>query len=422
MPSDISSTTQTDSDSVASQALPLDNEGETNSRSPVSSDRDGAVGVPRTQVDWYRSTPWWRLISQSVHISWRSSHLFVCLVAIGLSALSWQACMVCFSPEFAEVVPAQVTAIPGASVGVNTASETWLWAAFFSPLPELRSYMTSIFRSEPWTIRKVAFGVTYVLSMIAVWGFAGGLIARRSVMEFGVRTSVGWIPSFKLVLARWRSIVWSILMPLATVAMLALIPLVLGYVSRAGGIGQTIALLAAFPCMLVMLGMGWIIAIAGLGFPLSVCAIVSEKGADAFDGLSRAAAYLFQRPMSVLCILIVASSVGTLGFWVFDFLMDCGETVFLAAMSVGFGGDFLKVVSNGPTTLQGSIFDSLQSVLSSLRTAYVISFFWTATAAAYLTLRWEIDHTDFDDLDLQELGEPVAIPKITEESVESEKG
>ncbi len=422
MPSDISSSTQTDSESVTSQALPLDNEGELSSKSPVSSDRDGAVGVPRTQVDWYRSTPWWRLISQSVHISWRSSHLLVCLVAIGLSALIWNACLVCFSPEFAEVVPSQVSADPGGTIDDNPVGTAWSWAGSVSPLPDLRSYMTSIFLTEPWTIRKVAFSVTYVLSMIAIWGFAGGLIARRSVMEFGVRTSVGWVPSFKLVLARWRSIVWSILMPLATVAMLALIPLILGYVARAGEIGQTIAWLAAFPCVVVMLGIGWIVIMAGFGFPLSVCAIVSEKGADAFDGLSRAAAYLFQRPMSVLCILVVASSVGTLGFWVFDFLMDCGETMFLAAMSVGFGGDLFKAMSSGPKSLQGSIFDSLQTVLSSLRTAYVASFFWTATAAAYLTLRWEIDHTDFDDLDLQELGEPVAIPKITEESVEPEKG
>jgi hypothetical protein len=202
--------------------------------------------------------------------------------------------------------------------------------------------------------------------------------------------------------------------------MLALIPLVLGCIARLGSFGQTIALIAVFPCVIVMLGIGWVVAIAGLGFPLSVCAIVSEKGADAFDGLSRSAAYLFQRPMSVLCILLVASSVGTLGLWVFDLVMDCGEIIFISVMSVGLGGSGFLDVSNGSPTLQGSLLDCLRWVLDSLRTAYVLSFFWTATAAAYLTLRWEIDHTDFDDLDLQELGAPVAIPKITEDTVAPE--
>jgi len=342
--------------------------------------------------------------------------------------------MLCFAPDFA---PGFAVAIPVDLATISTtdtdATELAALAAsnakpfqsqvaierltsdgILSFLPDMRSFFESILIFAPWTLRNVAFGVTYALAVIGIWGFFGGVIARRSVMELGVRTSIGWVPALKLVASRWRSIVWSILMPLASIAMLALIPLTLGALCRLGSIGQAIALIGAFPGLLVMLGVGWITAIAGLGFPLSVCAIVSEKGADAFDGLSRSAAYLFQRPMSVLCILIVALGVGSLGYWVLDLVLDCGELFFLAAMSLGYGGDLIEVVSRDSTSFPGLLLVGLQSVLGGLRTAYLLSFFWTASAAAYLTLRWEIDHTDFDDLDLQELGEPVAIPKVTE--------
>ena len=173
-----------------------------------------------------------------------------------------------------------------------------------------------------------------------------------------------------------------------------------------------------------MLGIGWIAAIASLGFSISVCAIVAEKGADAFDGLSRASAYVFQRPMTILCILVVGFGVGSIGFWVFDFVLDCGERIFLAAMSAGFGGaiweGFMASEPSGRSSLPGNLFLALKETLAGLRFAYVISFFWTASAAAYLILRWEIDHTDFDELDLQELGEPVPIPKLTETPASAE--
>jgi len=206
--------------------------------------------------------------------------------------------------------------------------------------------------------------------------------------------------------------------------MLAMIPFGLGVIARMGSIGQSIALLASFPCIIIMLGLGWVTTIAFLGFSMSVCAIVAEKGADAFDGLSRASAYVFQRPMTILCILVLGLGVGSIGFWVFDFVLDCGERMFLAAMSVGYGGAIWKGVldiqTSGKSGVPAMLFMSLLTTLEALRYAYVISFFWTASAAAYLTLRWEIDHTDFDELDLQEIGEPIPIPKLNPEPVSTE--
>ncbi|MFM8399323.1 MAG: hypothetical protein ACKOAH_15980, partial [Pirellula sp.] len=43
---------------------------------------DKSVAVPKVTVDWYRSTPWWRLLSHSLSISWRASHLALCAIAL----------------------------------------------------------------------------------------------------------------------------------------------------------------------------------------------------------------------------------------------------------------------------------------------------------------------------------------------------
>ncbi|MFO0925223.1 MAG: hypothetical protein U0905_22405 [Pirellulales bacterium] len=45
-------------------------------------------------------------------------------------------------------------------------------------------------------------------------------------------------------------------------------------------------------------------------------------------------------------------------------------------------------------------------------TGFVFSFFWSAAAALYLTLRHEVDHTDMDEIDLFEKQPAKSIPSI----------
>ena len=95
--------------------------------------------------------------------------------------------------------------------------------------------------------------------------------------------------------------------------MVAIVPLILGWLSNIVWVGPWLAGLLMVPVVFLSIGIGWCAAITLLGFPLSVCAIVSEKGADAYDGISRSAAYTFQRPLTLgLCIIAaqVLSSIG----------------------------------------------------------------------------------------------------------------
>ena len=359
--------------------------------------------VPRVTVDWYRSIPWWRLLSQSVSIGWRASHLMLAGLAMWVTLFGWQLGEWAFAPEGIESLPLStvVDRMPAMVGRVGS----WIESASHSKA------------GFDWmTLRRTAYWLFGILWTIGVWSFAGGLLARRSLMEMGIRSSVGWGPSCRLVCRRWLSMVWGISMPLAAIFGLALFPFALGIIARMGVIGQGMALLLMLPAMFLAIGIGWCAAITGLGFPLSICAITAEKNADAFDGISRSAAYVFQRPMTFLMILILACGLGWLGDWVIQIVLGCGEKVVWSAFSIGLGGDIQERLPSEQRPFLSFLLGLSESVVPTLRTAFLCSFFWSAAAAAYLTLRWEIDHTDFDELDLQELGEPVAMPPFTHDS------
>ncbi|MFM8400194.1 MAG: hypothetical protein ACKOAH_20380, partial [Pirellula sp.] len=71
-------------------------------------------------------------------------------------------------------------------------------------------------------------------------------------------------------------------------------------------------------------GLGWVAAIPLFGFSLSTVAIVTEKQADAFDGMSRASAYVFQRPATLILAVIVAEWLGHFGGSVVSIVLNTG--------------------------------------------------------------------------------------------------
>lgn len=360
--------------------------------------QDDTVAVPRASIDWHRSLPWWRLLSQSLSISWRASHLFVAAAALGLTVLGWWLASLIFGTAASIRLPAW------SEPTLSRIEPEFHW---FSPL---FGWFNEL--AKPLSLRQAAYAMFGLLWTIGIWSFFGGLLARRSLMELGNRTSVGWGPSCRLVYRRWPSMVWATTMPLLAVFGLSFVPLGLGLVARTGSLGSTVALVLMLASILFVIAIGWCIVVSLFGFPLSICAVVGEKKADAFDGLSRSAAYVFQRPMTVFFILISTSILAYLGIYVLDFVLTAGQTVVWKAFEIGSGrtvGDISQQAGGGPSLLFAS-----RSLIALLQAGFVFSFFWSASAAAYLTLRYEIDHTDFDDLDLQEIGEPVPMPKVKE--------
>ncbi len=243
-----------------------------------------------------------------------------------------------------------------------------------------------------------------MIGIIAIWSFVGGCLTRRSVVELGTRMTAPWAESIQLVLKRWQSIAWSVTMPSGLILMIAVLPLTLGWISNIPGIGEWIAGLLMIPVVLFSVGIGWCAAITLFGFPLSVCSIVTEKGADAYDGVSRSAAYTFQRPLTLALCIIAAEFLSSVGGTLLSIVLSTGLRVIEAGFDIG---SYSSLKEFG--TMWGQL---LRGIVPLLLSAYGFSFFWTAASATYLILRRDVDHAEFDLIDMGDQ-EPKPLPELS---------
>ena len=363
--------------------------------------------VPRVSIDWYRSTPWWRLISHSLAISWRASHLGLCAVAL----LATQA-LIGFSGWLFAPEPNQASYWWLSPESRTEAMTPWTlnpnqWPAPDSFIHVWRRYVSYPFHAmDTPTLRKSGYFLLNTLGILALWAFVGGCLARRSVLELGMHVTSPWINTLKWVAARWQSIVWSVAMPLALVLLFCLVPLVLGWISNIPVVGQPVALVLMLPVALMALGVGWVAGIALFGFSLATVSIVTEKQADAFDGMSRASAYVFQRPATLFLAVLVAEWIGHFGGSVVSIVLNTGYNIIAQAFAIGSFGRLGAMNS----WLDGCFL----GIVPMLITAFGFSFFWTASTAIYLVLRKDVDRAEFDLIDMESTLPAKPLPKLAE--------
>ncbi len=358
-----------------------------------------SVATPKVSIDWFRSAPWWRFASQSIVISWRSTHLLLCAAGLLLTQLWISASHLIFGPDEAIVQNwLSPNTLPNAWMPVLAAQDTELplsiWQRFSFPVYQ--------WLSNP-TLNGAAFGLSSMIGILAIWSFVGGCLTRRSVVELGTRMTAPWAESIQLVLKRWQSIAWSVTMPSGLIAMIAVLPLTLGWISNIPGIGAWIAGLLLIPVVLFSIGIGWCAAITLFGFPLSVCSIVTEKGADAYDGISRSAAYTFQRPLTLALCIIAAEFLSSVGGTFLSIVLSTGRRVIETSFNIGSYSSL-----NDLGTMWGPV---LAGIVPLLLSAYGFSFFWTAASATYLILRRDVDHAEFDLIDMGDQ-EPKPLPEL----------
>ena len=397
--------------------------------------------VPKVSIDWYRSTPWWRLISHSLAISWRASHLGLCALAllatqalIGFSgwlfapetnqASSWwltpesrteamtpwtlnpNQWLEAFSAEDSR--PKDPTLNPtGKTAAASRQPIVWFHPAPDSFIHVWRRYVSYPFHAmDTPTFRKSGYFLLNTLGLIALWAFVGGCIARRSVQELGMHVTSPWINTLRWVAARWQSIVWSVAMPLALVLLFCLVPLLLGWISNIPILGQPVALVLMLPVALMALGVGWVAGIALFGFSLATVSIVTEKQADAFDGMSRASAYVFQRPATLFLAVLVAEWIGHFGGSIVSIVLNTGYNIIAQAFAMGSMGTL-----GGMNSWLDGCFGAIVPLLT---TAFGFSFFWTASTAIYLVLRKDVDRAEFDLIDMDSTLPAKPLPKLPE--------
>ena len=149
-----------------------------------------------------------------------------------------------------------------------------------------------------------------------------------------------------------------------------------------------------------------------------MCAISTERKADAFEGFSRSAAYLFQRPVVVVFLVVVLAGIGWIGyqfvFWTIAGGWYLTRDAFLFGAGIQSSELRLAIEPNpsetalriAPWMLAGSWLARLLIV------AYGFSYFWSASAATYLVVRKCVDQTEFDEMDIQEPETEIPLPEV----------
>jgi hypothetical protein len=361
-------------------------------------------------------------MSRAIIIAWRSSHLVLALLGIAATLFgSWFALILFETPGGVAIQPSWppkgdglIEAIrrgglaEGALASAKLLREPWDWfvATTLSPAGAVG-----------WN--GLAQKVFVAGWNVIVWSLIGGLLLRRSLVELGTQSTIGWSDCFRTVGNRLASLFWSILLPWSMVLAIALPLMVICGVARLGIVGNWIATAMLGLMLILLLQAGWAMLHGILGFPLAMAGVLAERKGDAFEGYSRSSAYLFQKPFTLAVALLVGTVAGVVGT-LMTTLAGWLASRLLAALLLRLGpaGD-----PGMPLSLLTGWIDAWPFWFG---LAFAFSFFWTSAAALYLILRKEIDSTEYEEIDLdpplqESVSEPSELAVVEKTSGEVSK-
>ncbi|GAB5406924.1 MAG: hypothetical protein Aurels2KO_51550 [Aureliella sp.] len=327
--------------------------------------------VPHVQVDWDRSAWWWYPLTRVVHPAMRMTSLVLSVFAVVLVRAGMQLGEWLFSPAWESGIRLDSST----NVLPSTTALEWL-----SRLAKDLAAAESLRWNE---VAFVSFEMLWITLVVAAFG---GVLTRRAAIELGQRTIGTWSESFRIVFSRLNSYLWATGMHLVALSLLLLPFLLLGWLSRLGGVGANIAgvlMLLMFP---LVFSVGRFAFSAIICFPVSVAAISIEKEADAFEGFSRSNAYLIQRPIAAAVCILLLLGAGLVGEQIVYWSLNSGWWLISRTFATT-AAESQTVYLNAGDWLTGS-----------LVTAFGFSFFWAAVAAVYLILRKSVDHAELDQI------------------------
>jgi hypothetical protein len=271
---------------------------------------------------------------------------------------------------------------------------------FFGSWVELSRPVWHIFAARNMSLAALLCCILSALWSLAVWAFFGGAISRIAAVQLATEEQVGWGAALRWAGSKWLAYFGAPLFPLAGVA-LAVLPLaVIGLVMRWGpglfllGLFWPLALVGGLVMALLLIGLGF-------GWPL-MWATISVEGTDTFDALSRAYAYVFQRPLRYLFYALVAAVLGLLGWLLVANFAAAVVWLSLWAASWGMGAERLEKILGGELDGAGGAGVALMTFWAGwikwLALGYIYAYFWTASTVIYYLLRRDVDATEMDEV------------------------
>ena len=301
----------------------------------------------------------------------------------------------------------------------------WAWAV----QPLTRLYGAKGWRA--WFVLHLAGAWT-----IAVWALFGGAIARIAAIYLTRGETLGPITALRSAFFKWPSTAGAPACSYVAIA-IAAVPLIV------------VGLLLRLDLFAFLLGALWLVVLTG-GLALAIMAIgllfgwplmwstVAVEQTDAFDGISRGYAYLYQRPFHLVFFILVATALGLAAQVALSAFVETsiGATRWLAGVGAGeahstalFGGRTVVVpaepvepspeapaektkaeatetaaapASSTPPIgwlgeAAGGMMRFWTGVFSWIAAAFPLAYIFPAATAIYLLLRRIIDATELGE-------------------------
>jgi hypothetical protein len=130
-----------------------------------------------------------------------------------------------------------------------------------------------------------------MIATIAIWGWIGGAITRIAVVQVARQEKIGVREALSFAKKRYLSYISAPLFPLVFVAVIVLGMIIFGVFHMIPILGEIID--SGLWCLMLLAGLGIIVALIGLvGWPL-MSATVSAEGTDSWEAVSRSYSYVF---------------------------------------------------------------------------------------------------------------------------------
>ena len=245
---------------------------------------------------------------------------------------------------------------------------------------------------------------------IVVWGVFGGAISRIAARYLTRGETMGPLEALRDAITIWPGTTGAPLIVLLVATILAIPLVLLGWLIRL----NSFAVVAG---LLWVIGFAWGLMLAvilvGLlfGWPLMWACLGVERS-DAFDGVSRCYAYVYQRPLHLAFFVLVAATLTLLGEAVVNVFATATIMLSEGALSLGAGQARLnELLTADPSRMANQAINGWKWAFTSLVDAYPLACLWPMAVGIYLLLRRQVDATELDEITLSEVTLSANVPQ-----------
>jgi hypothetical protein len=364
------------------------------------------------EVSWNEVCPWLLLV-KALRVSLRARVILLAVVGVFATELGWTAIDRLLGDETTALPRLSSVAVPPELDLQNPATLEQLQLQIENAKSARLGPVVKGWRwlSEPLLrvvdpqlgLKSSLILLLSALWALAVWALLGGAIARIAAVDLTRGEMIGLGDALRAAAGVWLDTLGApVIVGLGATAIAT--PLVLA------GLVIRLNLLALFTGMLwiVFLAFGALLAVVliglVLGWPFLASAAAVERS-DALDAISRASAYLYQRPLYLLFYVIVASILGVLGAGVLQVFATATELCTQWFVSWGSGAARLTELTaqappEGLAAWAGDGIEFWSRFLQRIVDAYPAALLWPMAVGCYLLQRRHVDSTELDEIKL----------------------